>query len=311
MSPAALFDLYDGALRRIVDEHLPVENISVKDRPLTPWYDNDCRSAKRKVRMCERRYRRTRSEMDCMAWIRQMERKRNLLERKEESFWNRKITSNAGNSKKLWSVLNDLQRKDRAIPPSTSDISAETLSGILPRQGQGSAWRYFNSRCTDIHQADRRILHLVSALLQGGGSEIRHSVSAEVLFTGSPAHVHPTGVPRRVAPVHLHHVQRLLATWSAPWITEGSYRHANSQETRSWSGRCQELPSDLKLDIHLQGHRTDCCLAADGLPSDEQAPSLTTNQPTDRGIPRRLLFLRFSPISWTQLTRVRWRCSDC
>ena len=51
--------------------------------------------------------------------------KRNLLERKEESFWNAKIASNAGNSKKLWSVLNSLQRKDRVIPPSTSDISAD------------------------------------------------------------------------------------------------------------------------------------------------------------------------------------------
>ena len=95
----------------------------------------------------------------------------------------------------------------------------------------------------------------------------------------SPVHWTPcprssyTGVPRRVAPVHLHHVQRLLATWSAPWITERSYRHSDPQETRSWSGRCQELSSDLKLDIHFQGHRTDRCLTTDGLPSDEQAPS--------------------------------------
>ena len=37
----------------------------------------------------------------------------------------------------------------------------------------------------------------------------------------------------------------------------------------------------------------------------------TTNQPIDRGIPRRLHFLRFSLISWTQLTRLRWRCSSC
>ena len=60
-----------------------------------------------------------------------MERKRNLLEQKEERYWNSKITSNAGNSKKLWSVLNGLQRKDRATPPSTSDVSAETLSGFF------------------------------------------------------------------------------------------------------------------------------------------------------------------------------------
>jgi hypothetical protein len=54
MSPSALFDLYDGTLRRIVDEHLPVEEISVRDRQLTPWFDKDCRAAKRKVRMLER-----------------------------------------------------------------------------------------------------------------------------------------------------------------------------------------------------------------------------------------------------------------
>ena len=101
MSPSAVFDLYDGTLLRIVDEHLSVEEVSVRDRPLTPWFDNDCRAAKRKVRMRERRYRRTHSAMDCMVWVRQLERKRDLLERKEERYWNEKIASNAGKPKKL------------------------------------------------------------------------------------------------------------------------------------------------------------------------------------------------------------------
>ena len=132
MSPSALFDLYDGTLRRIVDEHLPVEEVSVRDRPLTPWFDNDCRVAKRKVRMLERRYRRTHSAMDCMAWVRQLERKRDLLERKEERYWNEKIASNAGKPKKLWSLLNSLQQKDRANQPPASDgISAESLSDFF------------------------------------------------------------------------------------------------------------------------------------------------------------------------------------
>ena len=94
--------------RRIVDKHLPVEEVSVCDRPLTPWFDNDCRAAKRKVRMLERRYRRTHSAMDCMAWVRQLEHERDLLERKEERYWNEKIASNAGKPKKLWSLLNSL-----------------------------------------------------------------------------------------------------------------------------------------------------------------------------------------------------------
>ena len=172
---------------------------------------------------------------------------------------------------------------------------------ILPGQGQGSAWRYFHNRCTDLHQSDGRILHLLSALLYGGGSETPNSVSAEVLFTGPPAHVHPTGVPRRVAPVHLNHVQRLLATRSAPWITERSDRNPGPQGTRSWSGWCQELPSDLKLDIHLQGHRTDCRLAADGLPSDEQAPSgppISLQTGTFHGDGSSQNFLQYPGRSW-------------
>ena len=88
--------------------------------------------------MCERRYRRTRSEMDCMAWIREMERKRNLLERKEESFWNRKITSNAGNSKKLWSVLNSLQTEGSCHPTLDVRHLRRDAVRILPGQGQGS-----------------------------------------------------------------------------------------------------------------------------------------------------------------------------
>ena len=132
MSPSALFDLYDGTLRCIVDEHLPVEEVSVRDRPLTPWFDNDCRAAKRKVRMLERRYRRTHSAMDCMAWVRQLERKRDLLERKEERYWNEKIASNAGKPKKLWSLLNSLQQKDRANQrPASDGISAESLSDFF------------------------------------------------------------------------------------------------------------------------------------------------------------------------------------
>ena len=76
-------------------------------------------------------------------------------------------------------------------------------------------------------------------------SETSHLVSAEVLFTWPSAHVHPRGVPRWVVPVHLHRVQCFPATRSAPWITEGSHRHSDPQETRSRSGQFQELPTDL------------------------------------------------------------------
>ena len=153
-----------------------------------------------------------------------MDRKRNLLERKEESFWNEKITSNAGNSKKLWSVLNNLQRKDRAIPPSTSDISAETLSGFFQdkvravRDDTSTADAPTFTKLTDASFTSFQSCFIIIIIIiiinaqylihqtsdsvtcpnhrRGGGSKIPRSVSAEVLFTGPHAHFHLTGVPR-------------------------------------------------------------------------------------------------------------------
>ena len=64
-----------------------------------------------------------------MAWVRQLERKRDLLEWKEEMYWNGKIASNAGKPKKLYSLLNSLQQKDQANQsPASDSILAESLS---------------------------------------------------------------------------------------------------------------------------------------------------------------------------------------
>jgi len=50
-SAADMFDLYDATLRRVLDEHLPAENIVIKERPLSPWFDSECRAARRRTRM--------------------------------------------------------------------------------------------------------------------------------------------------------------------------------------------------------------------------------------------------------------------
>jgi hypothetical protein len=57
MTVDQLFDAYDNTLRRIVDEHLPAYTTSVRDRRLSPWFDDKCRASRRRSRMLERRYR--------------------------------------------------------------------------------------------------------------------------------------------------------------------------------------------------------------------------------------------------------------
>jgi len=112
-SVSDLFVLYDETLRRILDEHLPAEKMVIKERPLSPWFDSDCRAARRRARLCERRYRRTNTAPHCQAWVRALEKKKDLVRAKQEAYWNTRIKSNADRPKKLWRCLDSLLLRDQ------------------------------------------------------------------------------------------------------------------------------------------------------------------------------------------------------
>ena len=41
LSADEMFDLYDGTLRRIVDEHVPAYSAAVREHQLRPWFDDE------------------------------------------------------------------------------------------------------------------------------------------------------------------------------------------------------------------------------------------------------------------------------
>ena len=57
MDAGQLFDLYDSTLRSL-DKFVPIHAIKSRFQPSTPWFDDECRTIKRQVRMLERWYRR-------------------------------------------------------------------------------------------------------------------------------------------------------------------------------------------------------------------------------------------------------------
>src|SRR5664279_5698911 len=85
----------------------------IKERPLSPWFDSDCRAARRRARLCERRYRRTNTAPHCQAWVRALEKKKDLVRAKQEAYWNTRIKSNADRPKKLWRCLDSLLLRDQ------------------------------------------------------------------------------------------------------------------------------------------------------------------------------------------------------
>ena len=128
MSAAELFDVYDAELRRIADTHAPASKIARRPRRLSPWFDGDCRCARRETQRLERYYRQTTSDQDRTVWVQQMRAMHLLYREKERSYWTTLTTQHAGNSKKLWESLSSILRRDKQSSSPAESLSAETLS---------------------------------------------------------------------------------------------------------------------------------------------------------------------------------------
>jgi len=97
-----LAELYSSAMTRLLDQQCPVVQVRHKVKQTTPWYDADCRAARRRVRAAERRFRRTRVEADRRAWDDKMKAMRMLYETKKRNYWRDEIAASKSNTRRLW-----------------------------------------------------------------------------------------------------------------------------------------------------------------------------------------------------------------
>src|SRR6218665_2277898 len=117
---ADAFAVYESAMTEVLHQFLPTRQARVRRLPLSPWFDAECRSRRRGVRLHERRYRRTRSSADRTAWVRSVREIHKFYHAKERDYWEAKITAHAGQPKRLWATFNALLgrgRKDRCQDP--------------------------------------------------------------------------------------------------------------------------------------------------------------------------------------------------
>ena len=66
-------------------------------RPLSPWFDADCRSKRRTCRELERRYRRSKTNADRQAWIDALHKKHADFEAKKTEYWTSRISRDTAN----------------------------------------------------------------------------------------------------------------------------------------------------------------------------------------------------------------------
>jgi exonuclease III len=126
-----LAQLYDTEITALLDRMVPVQTMRRRHRVSDPWFDDDCRVAKRSVRQLERAARhvdptdRAAATAATAAWTARRRAYRGLLRQKREQFWRSKVDAERSSPQQLWRSVDELMGRGRV--PMTSDISADAF----------------------------------------------------------------------------------------------------------------------------------------------------------------------------------------
>jgi len=96
-------------------------------RPLTPWFDSECRAARHECRQLERRFRHSLHDVDRQAWISALRRKHVLFEAKKNDYWTSRVAAEGHNPRLLWRSLNNVLHRgtESGLPSAPVSHSAD------------------------------------------------------------------------------------------------------------------------------------------------------------------------------------------
>ena len=110
----------------LLNEQIPVRGMSCRVRASSLWFDDECRAAKRALRLSERAARRAGllSDASSAAAASQRHRYVTLLRQKESAFWSKRIDAQQSQSRQLWRSFDKLLGRGRTPLSSDIDVSA-------------------------------------------------------------------------------------------------------------------------------------------------------------------------------------------
>jgi hypothetical protein len=118
----SLTDVYNVTLEKLLDVHAPRTKVTCRVRRRSdPWYDRDCRAAKRRARKLERRHKRWNSDHSRSVWVQSLQTVHKLVDQKRSDYWRKKIEAQRG-PRELWRAVDAVLCRDRlgVINPSRS-----------------------------------------------------------------------------------------------------------------------------------------------------------------------------------------------
>ena len=126
--------LYNTELSAVLDRMVPLRVTTCRRRTSDPWFDDDCRVAKRSVRLFERVVRRAKRAVPfnpsvvnaaTTVWHTRRREYRKFLDQKRESFWRSKIDSQRSMPRQLWRSVDTLMGRGRV--PTSASTSADHM----------------------------------------------------------------------------------------------------------------------------------------------------------------------------------------
>ena len=121
-----LAHLYETEITALLDRLVPVRRITCRRRPSDPWFDHECRAAKRLTRQLERAVHRSDPGdvgAATAAWVAQRRSYAVLRCQKRESFWQNKIDAESANPRQLWRSVDALMGRGRVPPTDAIDAT--------------------------------------------------------------------------------------------------------------------------------------------------------------------------------------------
>jgi len=223
--------LYDHELTAILDRLVPVRTWTSRRHASDPWFDDDCRVAKRCVRLFERDACRAcrvgpfdgrAAAAATAAWYSRRREYRDLLRQKRESFWQLKVDIGRSAPRQLWRSIDTLL--GRGLTPTPTAVGAD------------NAHRFFDDKVAGVRASTNdapppsystappncRLLHFRPLTMEDVVAAVRALPDKQCLSDPLPARVLKDNVDM-LAPFLVELFNQSLALGVVPDIFKAAY----------------------------------------------------------------------------------------
>jgi len=121
------FNLLNKELLIVVDKVAPLHIVQYRCDLASPWFDEECRIAKRYCRKIEKKYRRSLKTNYKNEWVAALEAKNRLFSEKRNHYWSKLIKENSSDSKNLWNVVNRIICRNNDYDKSADLTSSQFM----------------------------------------------------------------------------------------------------------------------------------------------------------------------------------------